>query len=97
MNFVDFDKASAAAKTAIEQLRAAELDISDELAAKLHATIHAGLADASTNLTTVLDPVLKALAPAVSVLADLNTTLQLFVRESSLWRETAQRLNLSGK
>ena len=92
MNVIDNDKLSATIAAALADAQARGVALEDHQAAILEATIHAALTEASTDLNAVLKPMLEALAPAVSVLADLNSTLELFSRESAAWRGLVARL-----
>jgi hypothetical protein len=86
------DDLTALIKQAATEAQASGFALEDHLVPLLHGA----LLEAAADVSGVLKAVLDALAPAVSVLADLNTTLQLFSSESLEWRNTVGRLfNLS--
>ena len=92
MNVIDNDKLSATIAAALADAQARGLALEDHEAALLHDLLHGTLTEASTDLNAALKPVLDALTPTVSVLADLNTTLELFSRESAAWRALVARI-----
>ena len=92
MNVIDNDKLSATIAAALADAQARGVALEDHSAAAIHDILHGALTEASTDLNAALKPMLEAMASAVSVLADLNTTLELFSRESAAWRALVARL-----
>ena len=95
MNVIDNDKLSATIAAALADAQARGVALEDHEAAILAATIHAALEEASTDAQALVKAVAQALLPAVSVLSDLQMTLNMAMREALAWRQMFERINLS--
>ena len=95
MNVIDDEKLAATIAAALADAQARGVALEDHEAAILATAIHAALAEASTDAQAIIGALEKALDPTLSVLADLQMTLNMISREAFAWRQMFERINLS--